>query len=1253
MITLHAEASALTVTAGLDDTMLVAGMANVASVQVTFSEDWTGLGKTLLFYNGDKTILHIMESDDEIVPIPHEVLAMPGRTLYVGVQGSDGERVILPTVRCKLKAVLASIDPDGDRETIPDKPQWEQMREDMAELAAEATAAAESIHTDAAAVQENKEAAVSAAASAAGDATAAAASAEAAAASAEAAQEIYDSIPPDFPETVQRTLEAFPQKKAWGNFVTIDDGAEGVPVAGMTVQLDASQSGSGDPSPDNIRPITGKAAVEIRRTGRNLWGGAQMLADIKKAVPAAAIDDEAGTATYNASAATADVPLRAPFKEKTAYSLVYHYANNTITSPSSYKYARPNIDIRYADGSNRNPIGTQYEANVPKTTVWVTPAAKTVTYLFKSNQSGRVTVYANQSGFFEGELTADDYEPYIGAVYAVSLPETVYGGVLDVTAGRITITHGLIESYDGEELPGAWISDRDVYAEGTAPTTGAQVVYALAEPRIVQLDPVTITTLAGVTNIWTDAGRIEVTYRAKNEPEAAEICDASANKAHIEAMSCGHVRYYDKMTGTPLTVYDKKHEALKTVDGSPYIAVKAGEIVNVLIGKSADISDKDHEFYLSFYRPDKSMDWDTLDELQASTGERNRFLVTELRTKCGLQLVCTSAGFVRMAPITGQNIRIAIWDGQRFGIPTAGYAAVQSGTDSPTVHKMADVTEYGAASVALPGYGDFAVAAPGYTFLRGYTGLDARSYNGSMWPTQVARLRGGGLYGEDSPKNLVIVKNYDYETGTWDNESLACDLSSAVVILDFTNTFSWQKPVTGAQRIVLDKINYLTDKFEWTPVRDTIAYTKNGTNYYFHAGTKYKGVPYKSVYSVASLVGWHVTKRTFLSAAADEDSVFYNGDASKGPWFSLVCSNWATLVTGFSYPMTNFGLMKDPNTEKHKAAQAVIGELQTNGYGHCVVPVGIYTAAEANRYAVAIAEEGDPASKYKVVYNGVLQSWTGVGSDSTYMDHYRICCAPNKHAANYQTPYDVETYTAAAAAIHANATARPYYGDCSVNTSPTAVKINIKHIGGTATELHVQKYKGITVSRGYPNVSEAAADGAELVYPITAGATYVQVPVGDLVNGGIYGVWTDLDASPGPSNIEFFEWRDRSIEAVHYSVTDGKLETQDVFWYCIAMGYNRENPYHPDKNSGLCTIPYEPPKRSIDPTDETIYPSDYSKYREAFYLYDSRGTAYTPVRAFFKKGTFGAFVMGDIRGSSPDPDPDPDPDPPEEDEEDN
>ena len=158
MITLHAEASALSVTGGLDDTALVSGMANVASVQVTFSEDWDNLDKVLVFTDGIKTIIHEMTAEDEIVPIPHELMTGPGKTLYIGVQGTDGERVILPTVMCRLKAVAWGPDPDGDTTTVPSKVHWIEVRDELERLAGEAAAseaAAEASETAAAASERN------------------------------------------------------------------------------------------------------------------------------------------------------------------------------------------------------------------------------------------------------------------------------------------------------------------------------------------------------------------------------------------------------------------------------------------------------------------------------------------------------------------------------------------------------------------------------------------------------------------------------------------------------------------------------------------------------------------------------------------------------------------------------------------------------------------------------------------------------------------------------------------------------------------------------------------------------------------------------------------------------------------------------------------------------------------------------------------------------------------------------------------
>ena len=104
-----------------------------------------------------------------------------------------------------------------------------------------------------------------------------------------------------------------------------------------------------------------------------------------------------------------------------------------------------------------------------------------------------------------------------GQTYSITFPSeagTVYGGTLDVTNGVLTVDRAQIASYNGETLPGKWISDRDVYAAGASPTTGAQVVYELATPITYHLTPQEITTLLGQNNIWADTGDTFVTYKA-------------------------------------------------------------------------------------------------------------------------------------------------------------------------------------------------------------------------------------------------------------------------------------------------------------------------------------------------------------------------------------------------------------------------------------------------------------------------------------------------------------------------------------------------------------------------------------------------------------------------------------------------------------------------------------------------------------------------------------------------------------------
>jgi hypothetical protein len=109
--------------------------------------------------------------------------------------------------------------------------------------------------------------------------------------------------------------------------------------------------------------------------------------------------------------------------------------------------------------------------------------------------------------------TITTYQSFSGHAYLIMFtdgtnPLTVYGGKLDVVSGVLTLTDGFISSYNGETLPSTWISDRDVYAEGTTPTIGAEVVYELATPQTIQLTPTIIKSLQGENNFFASTGEI-------------------------------------------------------------------------------------------------------------------------------------------------------------------------------------------------------------------------------------------------------------------------------------------------------------------------------------------------------------------------------------------------------------------------------------------------------------------------------------------------------------------------------------------------------------------------------------------------------------------------------------------------------------------------------------------------------------------------------------------------------------------------
>ena len=88
-------------------------------------------------------------------------------------------------------------------------------------------------------------------------------------------------------------------------------------------------------------------------------------------------------------------------------------------------------------------------------------------------------------------------DPEDATTYTFNVPAAagdLYGLQFDPIKGKLWKVTEHIASYNGETLPGHWLSDRDTYLEGTTPQTGAEVVYWLDDEDIVEYDctPMTI-----------------------------------------------------------------------------------------------------------------------------------------------------------------------------------------------------------------------------------------------------------------------------------------------------------------------------------------------------------------------------------------------------------------------------------------------------------------------------------------------------------------------------------------------------------------------------------------------------------------------------------------------------------------------------------------------------------------------------------------------------------------------------------------
>ena len=371
---------------------------------------------------------------------------------------------------------------------------------------------------------------------------------------------------------------AYITDSASGGVAHFEDGADNIPMKSVKVNIESVQSGSGDPNPSNVRPISGQDNVKVTRCGKNLVS-IQDRTVVNSGITYTFADEVVtvnGTATQNVYFGTNSLLLKAG-----TYTAVDMSGNST-----------DNVYVLVSDTTT-----TPYWAVLANTK----NGAVTFTLDHDAVCAVRIAVIRGTTVdnvslmpmLVKGTTAPIEFESYNGDVYEVSLSSTgtVYGGMLDVVSGELTVDKKMV-TIDGSTVQFTFASSNNTVADyknaifGIASVDALQsasasvipdmiadkataisynaaasktaenygvtitdvgittqtrvrvsipksqnvitvadantwassnpitVVYPLTNPLTYHLSATKIKSLLGINNIWSDAGDIDVEYRA-------------------------------------------------------------------------------------------------------------------------------------------------------------------------------------------------------------------------------------------------------------------------------------------------------------------------------------------------------------------------------------------------------------------------------------------------------------------------------------------------------------------------------------------------------------------------------------------------------------------------------------------------------------------------------------------------------------------------------------------------------------------
>lgn len=620
----------------------------------------------------------------------------------------------------------------------------------------------------------------------------------------------------------------------------------------------------------------------------------------------------------------------------------------------------------------------------------------------------------------------------------------------------------------------------------------------------------------------------------------------------LAELSDGHLGSINPAQNRTITTYKEtngKIEAHSTATGSSYI-----KCPKYLLMHFPDDAARAYVYFYDRVGDEYIPNWDVISQTTSSSVKN--YLS---RSNAAPYLFEIPDGVYMQIGKAAGEVEFFGWDGEPFGMPlSADY-------NYPKYSGEADVFNTdGSYGVTIPGDAEYAIAHDGCGIwvVNGYIGDTATLVFSSVAKSFVKLPEGYDFF------RARIVPNEKGKAATGDMTGL---ISAAVCSEATMATDKALRIMENCRKV---------SSLKWTPLADVPV--KNGEGYTFKAGVEYMGIPYGSNWKIPHYIGWHVTPHTFVNAVNDADSIFYHETVSDGevtaPYYSLVCSSFATMCAGWPYPQPNYAYLYDPMVDVAHSATPVIGELYAHldpAGSHVVIPERIDRLR--NDVAVSAYECVRPVCQRTTRYGKVIKSNNidvyHVSNGSDYYDEYGYVVhhwlADPDMSVN--VPYidtdDVEII---------GGSARPYKGDKSVYTSAEdSVLINIKDT--SAANLLITK-KGSSEGLGI------SINGAS------------QVDVKPYLTGdGIYYVSTNVD--PTEESFEYHE-----VEAIEYSMVNGVpvLKSKD-FWYIM---FRMSGDYR--HKSGIATAQL--------PAD------DYS------YLIENGATCHY-VYSIFRKGEYGAYAV--------------------------